>query len=401
MNMIQLHKIREASKVLAGLSEEKMNEFLVRLKNELLKNSADIISANKKDLLFARRDRQSQPFLDRLKIDKKGIFKLAVSIESARKLNSGIGEIIETRKLRSGIQLRKVRTPIGVVFVIFESRPEVVIDVVVLCLKSGNAAILKSGSEAKYTAKSLFVCVRRALVGAGISRDAFWLLPIKPRKEIYSLLKQTSYIDLVIARGGYGLVRTIKNQSRIPVLAHSAGGARIYVDESADLEMATRIIINAKTSRPSACNSLDTVLVHEAIAKGFIPQITKLLADKRVNVIYRMGFDKWDKEFLTLTCSIRIVAGVYEALDFISRYGKGHTEGIIAGDQKTIDIFSSGVDSAAIFINCSTRFHDGGQFGMGTEMGIATGKLHARGPVGLKELTTYKWIVTGNGQIRI
>jgi len=312
------------------------------------------------------------------------------------KLRAGIGETIEEKTDASKLLFRKVRVPLGVILVFYEARPDVTIDVAALCVKSGNAVILKGGSEAVETNKVLYMCILAALKKSGLAKETVSFISSKNRRITKWLLQRHDYIDLVIARGGYGLVKDVLRQSTIPVLAHAAGGARIYVDDTADLSIAEEIIVNAKTSKPATCNSLDTIVVHQDIASEFLPKIISKLEDNGVKIVE----NDWDTEFLGLRVSIKIVKDVNEAIGFINKHSKKHSEGIIATDTKVIDYFTKSVDSAALFINCSTRLHDGYVFGLGSEMGISTGKLHARGPVGLKELTTYKWEVYGNGQVR-
>lgn len=393
-NEIDLVKIKNAAIQLSQKTEKERDMFLQHLLETLNQNKTVILEANKKDIEKARKNKLSEAFVQRLFLDEKGFKNLYTKLNDLIKLKSNIGSVIEEKKLESGIVIRKVSVPIGVILVIFESRPEVTIDVAALCIKSGNIAILKGGSEAINTNQALYQCIQEALLKSDLSK--YLVILIKEKTIVNSLLKENNYIDLVIARGGYNLVKIVQDKSKIPVLAHSAGGARIYVDKSADLKEAEKILINAKVNKPSVCNSLDTVLVHKYIASKFIPLITNKLKSYGVEVIK----NNWDQEFLGLQVNIKIVENVTDAVKFINKYTKKHSEGIIATDKKVINEFVNGIDTAAIFINCSTRFHDGYEFGMGAEMGIATGKLHARGPVGLKELATYKWEVYGNGQIR-
>lgn len=370
-----------------------------------------IVKSNTKDLNAARSQKLAPAFIERLVFDEHAIQHVLLKLKDIAKLKNGLGEIIEQRVNSQGLRLYKVRVPLGVIAVIYESRPEVTIDVAALCVKSGNVAILKGGSEALHTNKVLYRCIQRALQQSGFSEHTVSFIATGDRRVTDALLKQHESVDLVIARGGYNLVKTVLSKSTIPVLAHAAGGARMYIDKSADISTAQKIIINAKTSKPSACNSLDTIIVHQDIASRFIPQTVKLLRRHRVTI---MG-DKqtrhlisgniipgrdWGKEFLALTVGIKVVKNTEEAVDFVNRYSKRHSEGIVATDTTTINYFVNSVDAAGLFINCSPRLHDGYVFGLGSEIGIATAKLHARGPVGLKELTTYKWQVYGNGQIR-
>lgn len=408
MRNIHLQAIKNAALELAYTKEEQRNLFLKFLCNELLQNQESILNANKEDLFQAKIRHQSLAFMERLSIGGYGIEKMILRVKEIMKLKDGLGEIIERKTIDDGLTIRKARIPLGVILLIYEARPEVTVDVASLCVKSANAVILKGGLEAQNTNKVLFKCINIALQRVKLPEECVSFID---RGEINRLLKKNMYVDLVIARGGYNLVKKIIKQSSIPVLAHGEGGARIYIDESADLSIVDKVVINAKTSKPSACNSLDTVLVHRKVASVVIPKLVAKLKRKSVRIIGDsdarkiVAVDKadkkdWDTEFLGLTLSLKIVDDVREAVMFIRSHSKRHSEGIIALDEMVIDYFVKSLDSAAIFINSSTRLHDGYVFGLGAEMGIATGKLHARGPVGLKELTTYKWIIEGKGHIR-
>lgn len=379
-------------------NEKQKNQFLRNLAEIIELNSEKIIRANKKDLELAHKAEFTKAFIERLELEESDLENIIQRLEDLQKLESGIGKIIEGKVLKNGLTINKVRTAIGVIAIIYESRPEVTIDAACLCIKSGNSVILKGGSEVVNTNQVLIDLIQESLKKAGIGQDS--VRYIKDRKQFLDLIKRADDVDLVIARGGYELVKTITNESKVPVLAHSAGGARIYIDKSADLKIAENIIVNSKVSKPAACNSLDTILIHKNISKSFVKKMVKDLQNHGVEVLQDSDTQDWDREFLDLTLNIRIVEDISEAVEFIKKYSKGHTEGIIAEDKKVMEEFVNGIDSAAVFINCSTRFHDGFEFGMGAEMGIATGKLHARGPVGLKELTTYGWEVYGNGQTR-
>lgn len=374
------------------------DDFLAQLAKIIWDNRKQIISANKRDIAKAQKEALPEAFVKRLVMDEKKIKSVITRLREVAKLKSGLREVIESRKLAKGLILKKVRVPLGTILIIYESRPEVTIDVAALCIKSGNKAILKGGSDSLGTNTVLYGCIKKALAKTGFPADTVTFIATSDRSVTDALLKRNDLIDLVIARGGYGLVKRVTELSTVPVLAHSAGGARIFVDKSADLASAERIIINAKISNPSACNSLDTILVHKSIANSFVPKISEILKAKGVNVL--VSQKDWGKEFLSMTVSIKIVKDVKEAVDFMNTYGKQHSEGIVARDKKVIKYFTESVDAAGLFINCSPRLHDGYIFGLGAEMGIATGKLHARGPVGLKELTTYQWEAYGSGHIR-
>lgn len=383
----------------------KLNQTTDKQKNQFLNNLVEIITlkaeailnANKKDLELAYKGGLSEAFIERLKLGEAGIDTMIQRLKNLQRLKSGIGDTMESKILGNGLTINKIRTAIGVIAVIYESRPEVTVDAVSLCIKSGNSIVLKGGSEAKYTNLALISCIQKSREKAGIDQDCVEI--IQERERFLDLIKSGKGLDLVIARGGYELVKTITENSSVPVLAHSAGGARIYIDKSADLKIAQDVVINSKVSKPGACNSLDTVIVHKDVDKSFVKDLINNLENLGVKVLEGKTQD-WNREFLDLTLNIKIVEDVEEAIGFVKKYTKGHSEGIIAEDKKVIDTFVNNIDSAAVFINCSTRFHDGFEFGMGAEMGIATGKLHARGPVGLQELTTYRWEVYGNGQTR-
>ena len=397
MKDIDLRRIRQAALRLSHSGEGERNKFLAALSRELVRDEKKILAANTLDVKNAKAKGVSAAFLERLTLGEKGIELLVKKVASIAKLKSGLGEIIERKKKADGLVLTKVRVPLGVLMVIYEARPEVTIDVAALCVKSGNAAILKGGSEALATNAALYACVHRALKKSGLPEDAIAFVATADRHATDALLKRHDAIDLVVARGSYGMVKAVMEVTKIPVLAHAAGGARIYVDKSADLGMAEKILINAKITKPSACNSLDTILVHRAIAKKFVPRIASALSSRGVAI---MKNPDWDEETLGMTVGIKVVKDVAEAVAFVHDHSKRHSEGIIAKDARVIKKFTEEVDAAAIFVNASTRLHDGYVFGLGSEMGISTGKLHARGPVGLKELTTYKWEIYGTGNIR-
>ncbi len=409
--ILPYEKMRDAALLLSQTSEAKRNAFLDHLSRELVKRSTEILTANVRDVQRAKRKSLPEAFVQRLVLDRKGIKLLAEKLRDIRRLKSGLGDTVEKRKVRGGLFLKKVRVPLGVLAVIYEARPEVTLDVAALCVKSGNASILKGGTEALDTNTALYGCIEAALKKAKLPKHAVTFIASGERSVTNELLTRHDIVDLLIARGGYGMVKAVMERSTIPVLAHAAGGARIYVDQSADLSMAERIIVNAKITKPAACNTVDTVLVHTRVAKAFIPSLVTALKKEHVEVIGDTESKKfakigqatekdWDTEFLSLKIGMKIVDSVHEAIAFTNRHTKRHTEGIVAKNKHVIDTFLRSVDAAALFVNASTRFHDGFEFGLGSEMGIATGKIHARGPVGLKELTTYKWEVFGHGNIR-
>jgi len=395
-NALNLKTIKDSFIKLSNKSERERNIFLTNLADELLNNSNKILLANKKDLQNARNNKLSTSFIQRLKLGGSDLKKIIERVQQVRTLDSGIGEIIENKLDDTGLEIHKVRVSIGTILIIYESRPEVTIDVACLCIKSGNVAILKGGSEALETNLVLYDCIKKALIKSSLPKEAVYFIQSKNKNIVRKLLKRNDTIDLIIARGGYEMVKAIQNNSSIPVLAHSAGGARIYIDKSANLSIVEKILINAKITKPSACNSLDTVIIHKDLKDKLLTKIIKSFKENKVEII----MDEWNQEFLEMKVSIKIVDSLNDAIDFINTYSKKHSEGIIAQDKIAIHKFCQSIDSATIFVNSSTRLHDGYVFGLGAEMGIATGKLHARGPVGLKELSIYKWIVYGKGHIR-
>lgn len=388
--------MKKAALELAQKTEREKNTFLRRLALILKKNKELILEANRHDLIRAQRQNISDAFLQRLSLNVRGIDIIIEKLHRMTSLRAGVGEIIERKVVKDNLLLQKIRVPIGVIAIIYESRPEVTIDVAALCVKSGNVAILKGGSEAMQTNKILHKCIVEALQKASFRKETINLVTLTKKGDEIELLKRNDLIDLVIARGSYAMVKAIQQHSSIPVLAHSSGGARIYIDKSADLSIVEKIIINAKITKPAACNSLNTIIIHKDLAGTFLKQICSSLKRQGVAIIK----DDWKTEFLGMKVSVKIVDNAAEAIKFMNTYGNRHSECIIATNPTVIALATSQVDTAALFINCSPRLHDGYVFGLGSEIGIATGKLHARGPVGLKELTIYKWIAYGKGNIR-
>ena len=391
MNTAQLEEVKTAARNLSQVSEKQKNLFLQVLSDVMLENKNKILSANRRDIKRALQIDMKSSFIQRLTLSEGALISLANRLIELKKITCKMHEILEETH-QENILLQKVRTPLGIIAVIYEARPEVTVDVVALCIKSSNAVILKGGSEGSNTISVFIYCIQKALQKTKINTSVITSLSSSKRSEIHELITNDAYIDLVIARGGYAMVREIMNKSSIPVLAHAAGGARIYIDKSANLSLVEEIIINAKTSKPAACNSLDTIVVHTDIAGKALPLIYKICKSYGIEVVKNI----WDQEFLDLKLSIKIVKDHNEAITFMNTYSKNHSEGIIAQDEKVIETFTKLVDAAALFVNSSTRNHDGYAFGLGAEIGIATGKLHARGPVGLNELTSYKWIAYGN-----
>lgn len=401
---------KRASEKLLILSAQEKKAALLELAELFKKKSNEILKANAKDVRKAKIQKLDNAFIDRLILTEQRVKEQVEAVRKIAKLKDLIGEILEKRVLENGIRLEKIRVPLGVIFVIYESRPNVTMDAIALCLKSSNAVILKGGSEAQSTNAVLVKLAKESLTKFGVN-EAIQFVDISDRRAIKKLLKLDQYIDVVIPRGGYNLVKTVLENSAIPVLSHAEGINHIFVDKEADLEIAEKICLNAKTNRPGTCNAVDVLLVHRDIAERFLKSFAQRLEKARVKIkgdtearkiiqAKKAKVQDWKTEFLNLVLAIKVVANIDEAIEFINHYGSGHSEGIVSKNKTTNKKFIKRVDSAAIFVNCSTRLHDGGIFGIGAEMGIATGKLHARGPVGLKELTTYKWILKGNGQVR-
>jgi glutamate-5-semialdehyde dehydrogenase len=406
-----LKKAKIATRILSQLDVNKKNQLLSDIANRLKENKEFVLKENKKDIENAVNSGKNSAFINRLAITDSIFEGILSQIDVILETEDPLGEIIEERELKNGINLKKVRVPIGVIAVIYESRPNVTIDVAALCIKSGNVAILKGGSEAFNTNQALVSVVQSVLVENGLARETISFISSTDRAVTAELLKKDEYIDLLVPRGGYGLARFVVENSTIPLLYHSAGGARIYIDKDADIKTAVDICVNAKVSRPATCNSLNTVVVHSDIASKFLPKLSDRLKAYHVEIradqqakqymdAQKAENDDFSTEFLDFIISIKTVNDSSEAIKFIQEYSNGHSEGVISQNEQLIQEFIRNIDAAAVFVNCSTRFNDGAEFGLGAEIGIATGKLHARGPVGLKEITTYKWVAIGEGQIR-
>ncbi len=401
-------EVKNASLELVNLSESKINKILTDLSKNLLKNSGKIISANKKDL--AKMDSEN-PKYDRLLLNESRIKNIADDLKNVVKLSSGIGEILEEKNLPNKLSIKKIRVPMGVVGVIYEARPNVTIDVFSLCFKSKNCSILKGGSDAENSNKILFEIIQETLVENKVNPDVIYLMPID-RELLGELLKAREFIDVIIPRGSQNLIDFVIENAKVPVIETGAGIVHTYVDESANIKTAAEIIFNEKTRRVSVCNALDTLIIHKKQLKN-LPRIVEKLASKKVEIFadtqsFKMlkkypfikNEENFGTEFLDYKLSIKTVKNLDEALAHIAKYSSKHSEAIISANKKNIAKFLKSVDAACVYANTSTCFSDGGEFGMGAEIGISTQKLHARGPMALKELTTYKWIVESSGQTR-
>jgi len=410
-------RARAASLVLATTPTAVKNAALLRLAELLPASAKELMESNAKDLADAQSNGLSSAQIDRLTLTPARLELLAESVRQVATLEDPVGEELERSVRPNGLQLRRVRVPIGVIGIIYEARPNVTIDCAILCLKSGNSAVLRGGKESFHTNMALAALIQQALAHAGIPADAVQLIPTTDRAALTILLKLDTYIHCLIPRGGEGLIRFVAENSRIPVIKHYNGICFVYVDKAADLAMAERIIVNAKCQRPGVCNAAEQLLVHRDVAEKALPQLARaLIAAKNVqlrcdpesaailsrNQLAHVAATEADyrTEFLDYILAVRIVGGLEEAISTINRDSSSHSEAIITADASSAARFQAAIDSAAVFWNASTRFNDGFEFGLGAEIGISTDRLHARGPVGLKELCSYKWLVQGDGQVR-
>ena len=389
---------KRASAKLALLSTDEKNRALRAMALALRSQSARVLRENTKDVRTAKRNGLPSGLIARLVLDKSKISAISSAILSIAKLPDPVGRVLSQKKRPNGLLIKKISVSLGVILIIYESRPNVTADCMALCLKSGNGVILKGGSEAFYSNRAIYAVLNEAAVKAGVPRGALQFVSAPGRAAVHELLKMNDVIDLVIPRGGEGLIRQVASISKIPVIKHYKGVCHVFVDKDADLKKAKKIVLNAKVQNPSVCNALECLLLHQGIAKRFLAELTSALEKEGVEI--RIGKKEWGKEYLDKTLALRIVKDLKQAVEHIETYGSHHSDAIVTENAKTAKAFTHSVDSAAVFVNSSTRFNDGGEFGLGAEMGISTDKLHARGPMGLEELTSYKYVVWGNGQIR-
>jgi len=403
---------REAARRMRKAGRSQKDDALRLMGEKLLEKEAFIKKENETDVMKARESGLSSAMVDRLTLDSKTIRSMVDGLKEVEALPDPVGEVTRMWKRPNGLLVGQMRIPLGVIGFIYESRPNVTVDAASLCLKSGNAVILRGGSEAIHSNKVLGILLKEALAEAGLPEKAIQVIPATGREALKILLGLDDHVDLIIPRGGEGLIRFVTEHSRIPVLRHYKGVCHVYVDEFADLSMASEICFNAKVQRPAVCNSMETLLVHERIAPTFLPSMAarfkaagvELRGCPRTLVLIPDAKEAqpsdWPAEYLDLILAVRIVSGMDEALDHIDRHGSNHTETIITSDYGRAQRFLSEVDSSVVLVNASTRFNDGNQLGLGAEIGISTSKLHAFGPMGLEELTTKKFIVYGSGQVR-
>lgn len=405
-------KAKEASRFLMTAGSKK-DEALNAIAKALRENADKIIKANDIDIENGKNAGLTKSLLDRLKLTEERINGMADGVSEVASLADPVGRVLDGRTLKNGLQIEKVTVPMGVIGIIFEARPNVTSDAAALCLKAGSAVILRGGKEAINSNKAIAEIMRDAIEGAGLPRDCVSLVEDTTRQSATELMQLSEYLDVLIPRGGAGLIKSVVENAKVPVIETGVGNCHVYVDKSADIDMAKSIIFNAKTSRPSVCNAIETVLVHKDIAEKALPEIKAELDKMNVEIrgcertreilgdsVVPATENDYAIEFLDYILAVKVVDSLDDALAHIAKYSTGHSESIITSDYESANKFTACVDSAAVYVNASTRFTDGGEFGLGAEIGISTQKLHARGPMGLNELTSSKFIIRGNGQIR-
>ena len=410
-------RARGAARALARTSAERKNAALLAMADQLHASAGTILEANGEDVEKATADQISLPMIDRLRLDERRIQAMAGGIRQVAALEDPVGKVIAEWTRPNGLHISKVRVPIGVIGIIYESRPNVTSDAGVLCTKTGNAVLLRGGSESIRSNIAIAEALRAGAAGAGLPEDSILLVAKTDRDAVRHMAEMDQYIDLIVPRGGRALIETVVNYARMPVIKHYLGVCIAYVDKDADLDMAVQIVVNAKTQRPGVCNAIETVLVHGEIAVPFFKKIAPILGGKKVEIradpgsfhqLSALGYqplrsaidDDWTTEYLDLILAARTVGSIEDAIAHVEKYGSHHSDVIITRDTARAEKFLNEVDSATVYWNASTRFTDGGEFGFGAEIGISTDKLHARGPMALQELTTYKYVIRGDGQIR-
>ena len=404
---------KQAARILALASTDQKNQALLKMADALAVHRDFLIRENKKDLKAARDKHYPKALVDRLTLTSARIDNMIACLRETEKLKDPVGEVLRTFQRPNGLVIEKVRTPIGVIGIIYESRPNVTSDCIGLCLKSGNAVVLKGGKEAVYSNQAIHKVLKQSLRETELPPEAVQLLESTDRQAVHVLLRQNDLVDLIVPRGGEGLIRFVSENSLIPVVKHYKGVCHVYVSEHADLNMAHRISLNAKLQRPGVCNAMETLLVHKDVAARFLPVLVNALQAAGVEIrgcpvtrrivpkgIKRVQLRDWPEEYLDLILAVRVVDSLTEAIAHINTYGSGHSDAIVTDNKEEARQFLNAVDSACVYVNASTRFTDGYEFGFGAEIGISTDKLHARGPMALEELTTYKYLIHGSGQIR-
>jgi glutamate-5-semialdehyde dehydrogenase len=407
---------RAAARTLAALDTDTKDAALHAIADALIARSDEIVEANARDMEAGRANAIGASLLDRLALDPARIAQIAAGTRAVAALPDPVGEVVEGRRLPNGLDVRRVRVPFGVVAVVYEARPNVTIDAAALCLKSGNAVVLRGSSSAAHSNAILSAIASEAASAAGVPDGAIGLVAGGGREELAELATQQGVVDLIFPRGGEGLKAALKSVATVPVIYAASGNCHVFVDATADLDDAEAIVVNAKTQRPSTCNAAETLLVHADVAPAFLPRVLRTLRDAGVELrvdgrahalagalaplLHDATAEDWDTEFHALVLAVGVVDSVAEAIDHINAHGSGHSEAIVTRDTTAARAFELGVDAACVYVNASTRFTDGGEFGMGAEIGNSTQKLHARGPIGVRELCTFKYVVVGDGHVR-
>ncbi|MGA8245300.1 MAG: glutamate-5-semialdehyde dehydrogenase [Nocardioides sp.] len=407
----QARRAREASRDLALATRATKDSALHAMADALVEHSDDVLAANDADVRRAEEAGTEAPMVDRLRLTRERVDAMADGLRDLARLPDPVGEVVRGSTLANGLELRQVRVPFGVVGMIYEGRPNVTVDAAGICLKSGNAVLLRGSGSARDSNAALVAVLRDALGTSGLPADAVQLVPAESRETVKQLMRARGLVDVLVPRGGAGLIRSVVEESTVPVIETGVGNCHVYVDAAADLDMALAIVLNAKTDRTSVCNAAESLLVHAAVADAFVPRVVSALQEAGVTVHGDAAFlahdavvpatdDDFAREYLGLDISAAVVADLDAALDHIRRFSTGHSEAIVTRDQAAARRFAAEVDAAVVLVNASTRFTDGGEFGFGAEIGISTQKLHARGPMGLPEMTSTKYVVTGDGHVR-
>ncbi|MBI4580772.1 MAG: glutamate-5-semialdehyde dehydrogenase [Planctomycetes bacterium] len=405
-------RAREAGRRLAVTSGQQRNDALAAMAAGLREQAERLIAENARDLAKAEENGLTKAMVDRLRLDQAGAEKMARSVQEVAQQTDPVGQVIDGWVRPNGLRVEKRRVPIGVVAIIYEARPNVTSDAAALCIKSGNACILRGGKESFHSNLAIGQVIAEAVKKVGLPGEAVQIVNTTDRAVVPALLRQEEYIDLVIPRGGESLIRAVVQDSRIPVIKHYTGNCHVYVDAGCPAELAESVVMNAKTQRPGVCNAAESLLFHQDVAAGLLPAVCRKLQAAGVEIrgcertrqllpeVKAAGEQDWYTEYLDLVISVKVVDSLADAIEHINRYSSHHTDAILTHDTRAADEFVAGVDSGNVMVNCSTRFSDGGEYGLGAEIGISTDKLHARGPMGAADLTTYKWVVTGYGQLR-
>ena len=403
---------RAASRLVAKADTATKNRALTLTADAIERDAERLLAANARDLAAAHEKKLDPPLIDRLTLSKKSLAEVADGLRQIAQLPDPIGEISELKQQPSGIKVGRMRVPLGVIAIIYESRPDVTADAAGLCIKAGNACILRGGSEAIHSNQAIAACVHEGLKAAGLPETAVQVIETTDRAAVGELLRMNDYVDIVVPRGGKGLIERVMRESRIPMIKHLDGVCHVYIDDQADLDKAVRVADNAKTQRLGTCNTMETLLVARGIADRVLPKLAKIYQDKGIELrgddatrklvpgIKAATEEDWHTEYLAAILAVRVVDGLDQAIEHIARYGSQHTDAIVTEDKARADRFLREVDSSSVIVNASTRFADGYEYGLGAEIGISTDKLHARGPVGLEGLTSLKWVVFGDGEIR-